>query len=38
LALASDRIQAIPRQSAPAELTKEEAQVWDAIVGAELAD
>jgi hypothetical protein len=38
LALVTARIDAIPRQKAPAELSEEEAEVWNAIVAAEPAD
>jgi hypothetical protein len=38
LALVSARIEAIPRQSAPSELTKEESEIWNTVVAAEPAD
>jgi hypothetical protein len=38
LTLVTGPVESIPRQRAPAELTPEEAKVWDAIVAGEPAD
>ena len=36
LSLVSNRVEVIPRQRAPSELTKEQAGIWNAVVAAEL--
>jgi hypothetical protein len=38
LSLVSNQVEAIPRQRAPSELTKEQAGIWNAVVAAEPAD
>ena len=38
LSLVSNRVEAIPRQRAPSELTKEQAGIWNAVAAAEPAD